>query len=89
VQRAREAERLLRDYLTSELGGTKSTHWRTGETRSRLGGALQRDSLSRLVRLYEAWGKPEKVAGWQQRLADFDKTEAKTEAKAKPGSPEP
>ena len=132
VRRAQEAERLLRDYLTIRLRGSKPTHWRTGETRSRLGGAVlavavtepaltnegrlakfveaeslllegnealeqgekvdrkyQRDSLVRLGRLYEAWGKREKAAVWQQKLADFDKTEAKTNAEEKPGSPEP
>ena len=36
----------------------------------------KRDSLTRIVRLYEALEKPEKVVEWQQKLDDFDKTEA-------------
>ena len=38
--RAREAERLLRDCLASRMRGTNATIWRTGDVRSRLGGAL-------------------------------------------------
>ena len=33
------------------------------------------DSLTRLIRLYEAWDKPDKAAEWQQKLDDFNKTE--------------
>ena len=40
VERAREAERLLRDCLALRQRGTNATHWRTGDVRSRLGGAL-------------------------------------------------
>ena len=130
--RAQEAERLLRDCLAARLRGSKATHWRTDETRNRLGGALlavavtdpaltsesraarfieaeaillesyealqqskepdrkyKGDALTRLVRLYEAWEKPEKAAEWQQKLDGFDKagTEkaaGKTDASAKP-----
>ena len=38
--RAQEAERLLRDCLAARLRGPTATHWRTDETRNRLGGAL-------------------------------------------------
>jgi serine/threonine protein kinase len=40
AERAREAERLLRQSLAYRLQGTNITHWRTGDMRSRLGGAL-------------------------------------------------
>jgi tetratricopeptide (TPR) repeat protein len=33
----------------------------------------KRDGLERLVRLYEAWEKPEKLAEWKQKLDAFDK----------------
>jgi hypothetical protein len=33
----------------------------------------KRDTIERLVRLYEAWEKPEKLAEWKQKLAVFDK----------------
>ena len=33
----------------------------------------KRDGLVRLVRLYEAWEKPEKLAEWKKKLDDFDK----------------
>jgi serine/threonine protein kinase/tetratricopeptide (TPR) repeat protein len=131
-ERAREAERLLRNCLTVRLRGTKATPSRIGDTRSRLGAALlavavtdpalggkarrakfieaesllldgnvalqqdpktltkyKRDSLDRLVRLYEAWGKTDKVAEWQQKLADFDKAEATKENAANAASPTP
>jgi hypothetical protein len=39
----------------------------------------KRDSLTRLVRLYEAWDKPDELAGWRHKLADFDKVETETE----------
>ena len=28
------------------------------------------EALERLVKLYEAWGKPEQAAEWRQRLAE-------------------
>ena len=110
VERAREAEKLLRECLAIRLRGTNSTHWRTAEGKSRLGGALvsvavadpalnaeargaklaeaeslllegnealqpssadnkyKRDAVERLVRLYDAWGKRDKVSEWQQKL---------------------
>ena len=40
VERAREAERLLRDCLAIRQRGTNATHWRTSDVGSRLGGAL-------------------------------------------------
>jgi len=39
-ERAREAERLLRTCLAAHLNGTNTTHWRVGDVKSRLGGAL-------------------------------------------------
>src|SRR5262249_2126406 len=39
-ERAREAEKLLRECLAIRLRGTNSTHWRTAEAKSRLGAAL-------------------------------------------------
>jgi hypothetical protein len=33
----------------------------------------KRDAVERLVRLYEAWGKRDKVSEWQQKLKTFDK----------------
>ena len=38
--RAEEAERLLRECLAARLRGATASHWRTDDTRSRLGGAL-------------------------------------------------
>jgi tetratricopeptide (TPR) repeat protein len=40
AERAREAERLLRQALAYELQGTNVAHWRTSDLRSRLGGAV-------------------------------------------------
>jgi tetratricopeptide (TPR) repeat protein/tRNA A-37 threonylcarbamoyl transferase component Bud32 len=40
VERACEAESLLRDCLAIRLRGTNASHWRTADVRSRLGGAL-------------------------------------------------
>jgi hypothetical protein len=34
----------------------------------------KRDAVERLVRLYEAWGKRDKVSEWQRKLETFDKT---------------
>jgi hypothetical protein len=36
----------------------------------------RRDGLERLMRLYEARGQSDKLAGWQQKLADFDATKS-------------
>jgi hypothetical protein len=33
----------------------------------------KRDTLERMTRLYEAWGKPEKRAEWHQKFEEFDK----------------
>ena len=38
----------------------------------------KRDALQRLVRLYEAWNKPDKRAEWQQKLELFDKAQQKS-----------
>ncbi len=120
-ERAREAERLLRDCLAIRRRSSEATHWRTtGEVPSRLGGALvsvavtdpalteegraarfneaetlllesnkvlqesegvdkkyKRDSLTRIVHLYEALEKPDKAGEWQQKLDAFDKAEVK------------
>jgi len=35
-----------------------------------------RNSLERLVQLYDATGRPEKAADWKQKLAEFDRAEA-------------
>ena len=48
---------------------------------------FKRDSLTRLVRLYEAWDKPDRAANWQEKLDEFDKAEARTATN--PDSPEP
>jgi hypothetical protein len=120
-----EAECLLRDCLAIRLRGTNSTHWRVGDIRSRLGGALlavavtdaaltaeahqtklseaeslllegndrmqqtesagrkyKHDALERLVHLYAAWGKPDKLDDWKETLADFDKAEVEKKAAA-------
>ena len=37
---------------------------------------FKRDSLIRIVHLYEAWDKPDKVAKWKLTLSDFDKAVA-------------
>jgi tetratricopeptide (TPR) repeat protein len=118
-ERAREAERLLREVLTVRLRDDTSSR-RIGESKSRLGGALvsgavtdpgldaegreaklieaelllvegcervqsaatddkyKRDALHRLVRLYEAWNKPDKRSEWQQKLELFDKAKTKS-----------
>jgi hypothetical protein len=111
----------LRECLAVGPRGTNSTHWRTGDVKSRLGGALvsvavtdpalnagarlgklaeaeallvegnaelqqsqsagskyKRDALERLVRLYEAWNKPDKLAEWQQKLEEFKRGESKS-----------
>ena len=41
-----------------------------------------REVLERLVRLYEAWGKPDEAAGWKAKLADFEQIQD-----AKPNRP--
>jgi tetratricopeptide (TPR) repeat protein len=40
----------------------------------------KRDVLVRLVRLYEAWEKPEKAAEWQKKVDKFDKANAVSES---------
>jgi hypothetical protein len=40
----------------------------------------KRDALERLVRLYEAWGKPEKRSEWQQQLDAFDREKSNSVA---------
>ena len=120
--RAREAEKLLRDCLATRVGATNVSHVKLADTKSRLGGAVLsvavcdpgsdpearaarfqeaetllleghevmqadpsissryvRDSLQRLVRLYEAWksaapnaGYDSKAASWKERLEAFE-----------------
>jgi serine/threonine protein kinase len=41
-----------------------------------------KESLERLVRLYDAWGKPTKAAEWKKKLSEFEQA-----AKAKDGGP--
>jgi tetratricopeptide (TPR) repeat protein len=118
-ERAREAEKLLRDCLAARVGATNVSRTKLGDTRSRLGGAVLsmavcdpalnpdrfkeaetllltghelmqadspispryvRDSLQRLIRLYDAWKSvaPDadyeaKAATWKQRLEQFEK----------------
>jgi len=43
------------------------------QAEARLSLIYKRDSLERLVRLYEAWPKPDKLAGWKQKLEAFEK----------------
>jgi hypothetical protein len=38
----------------------------------------KRDALARMVRLYEAWNKPDKRSEWQQRLELFDKSQTQS-----------
>jgi tetratricopeptide (TPR) repeat protein len=117
--RAREAEKLLRDCLAARIGATNISRTKLGDTRSRLGGAVLsvavcdpapnsdrfkeaetllltghelmqadssisprylRDSLQRLIRLYDAWksvapdgGYEAKAATWKQRLEALEK----------------
>jgi hypothetical protein len=113
-ERAREAEKLLREVLAVRLRDGASS-WRIGDAKSRLGGALvswavtdrkldaegreaklseaeallldghgplqssstdekyKRDAIQRLVRLYDAWNKPDKRAEWQQKVELLDK----------------
>jgi serine/threonine protein kinase len=130
VERAREAERLLRECLAVRQRGTNARPWRVEDVKSRLGGALvsvaaidpaldatsreaklaeaerflleghqrlqesqstakkyKRDALERLVRVYDAWGKPEQLAEWQQRLDAFDKAKAPSSAPQERASP--
>jgi hypothetical protein len=35
----------------------------------------QRDGIERLIRLYEAWPRPDKLTEWKEKLAAFDKAE--------------
>ncbi|HWN96115.1 MAG TPA: tetratricopeptide repeat protein [Methylomirabilota bacterium] len=122
VDRAREAEHLLRECLAFREGQTNSSRGRLGDTRSRLGGAVlavavtdgsltpqghlakvadaesllvrgqelmeqstsvarkyKRDGMERLVRLYEAWNKPDQAADWQAKLEAFNQTNAVSE----------
>ncbi len=117
LERAQEAERLLRECLAIRQRGTNANSWRVADVNSRLGFALAtisvtdatlapevrltklaeaeplllesaaalqaargvstdyiRDSLSRLIRLYEAWSKPAQAAEWRQKLEAFDRT---------------
>ena len=44
----------------------------------------RRDGIERFIRLYEAWPRPDKLAGWKQKLAAFDDAEAKKNKPAQP-----
>jgi hypothetical protein len=44
----------------------------------------RRDGIERLIRLYEAWPKPDKLAEWKQKLAGFEEAEAKKNKSAGP-----
>ena len=121
-ERAREAERLLREVLPLRLRDSPNST-RIGDLNSRLGGALvsiavtdpaldvegrqaklseaeslllegherlqkapaeekyKRDALQRIVRLYEAWNKPDKRSEWEQKVELFDKAQTKAETK--------
>jgi len=127
-ERAREAERLLRDCLSSRPGTPPFSPFLKVVTEGLLGGALVavnvldptltdearkarfteaeklltqadkvfeasynpfvivdrgwlRDGRERLIRLYEAWDKTEKLAEWKQKLEAFD-TAVATKRKA-------
>ncbi len=43
---------------------------------------FQRSTLERLVRLYEAWGKPDQRSDWQQKLKTFNQAMAQLAAPA-------
>ena len=43
-----------------------------------------RESIERLVQLYDAWGKPAEAVEWRQKLAAFEKT-----TNARDGGPVP
>jgi serine/threonine protein kinase/tetratricopeptide (TPR) repeat protein len=49
----------------------------------------KRDSLTRLVHLYEAWEKPDQATEWRQKLNDLNKAEAKEEIGEKNDPPAP
>jgi serine/threonine protein kinase/tetratricopeptide (TPR) repeat protein len=130
LERAREAERILRNYVNSRAGVAPNS--RIAVHRNRLGAALvavavtdrsltsksreaslieaealllsstedlekyptsenkqKRDSLIRVIRLYEAWNKADKVSIWQQKLASFDKANAIVGDAKKTDSPTP
>ena len=38
----------------------------------------QKDALEQLVKLYTAWGQPDKAAGWQKQLDEFKPAAAAT-----------
>jgi serine/threonine protein kinase/tetratricopeptide (TPR) repeat protein len=121
LQRAREAERLLREVLAIRNKQPDRSPRRLGDTRSRLGGALLslavlepglppeerearlgeaeaemlagqdlmiqsksvdpkyvRHGLERLLRLYEAWDKPEQANLYRAKLKTFGLTETST-----------
>jgi tetratricopeptide (TPR) repeat protein len=46
------------------------------------GKKYKRDALERLVRLYEAWNKPDQRSHWQQQLEDFDKAKSRPAEKS-------
>ncbi len=72
-----EAEQLL-------LEGQKGL-----QAASTFGDRYWRDAQARLINLYTAWNKPDKVAEWQQRLADFDQAAEEKRKTQTGGAPSP
>jgi serine/threonine protein kinase/lipopolysaccharide biosynthesis regulator YciM len=52
------------------LDGLKALTERREMIRPRDRDAILRDAIERLVRLYEAWGKPDQAAAWRKTLGD-------------------
>ena len=64
-----------REFLAAEpllLDAQKALTERRGTIRSLDRDAPLRDAAERLVRLYEAWGKPEKATAWKAKLGMLD-----------------
>ncbi len=43
-----------------------------------------KETLQRLLQLYEATGRPAQAAEWKRKLAEFDKAEAEKMSAARP-----
>ncbi len=56
------------------------------QAETRVSSAYKRDSLQRLVRLYQAWRKPDKLAEWKQKLEAFDRTISEKRAEERTGA---
>jgi small-conductance mechanosensitive channel len=48
----------------------------------------KRDVLQRLMRLYEAWEKPDQAAKWRSKLESFEQTAAEKNSAPTQGAPE-